>query len=76
MGVLQIRTDSSVEEALTELTREGRSRSEVTREALLAYQREQRRARLRAEAETLRNDPEDRAEMQQVMREMDEISAW
>lgn len=76
MGVLQIRTDSSVEEALTELTSEGRSRSEVTREALLAYQRQQRRGRLRAEAEKLRNDPEDRAEMQQVMREMDEISAW
>ncbi|AYY12573.1 hypothetical protein EF847_07500 [Actinobacteria bacterium YIM 96077] len=59
MGTLRIRTDAVVERALAALARDGKSRSEAAREAILTAEREQRRARMRAEAEALRNDPED-----------------
>jgi len=35
-----------------------------------------RRAALRAESEALRNDPEDRAAMREIMEEMDAIRVW
>jgi Arc/MetJ-type ribon-helix-helix transcriptional regulator len=76
MGVLTIRTDPEVERALAELTREGRSRSEVVRAAILAAERAQRHARLRAEAESLRNDPEDVRASRELAQEMDALRAW
>ncbi|MCK0111506.1 hypothetical protein MWU75_05065 [Ornithinimicrobium sp. F0845] len=76
MSTLTIRTDPDVERALTSLTSEGRSRSEVARTAILEAARAQRRARLRAEAESLRNDPEDVAASRQLAEEMDAIRAW
>src|SRR5450759_3089475 len=59
MKTLTIRTDAEVEQALESLTRDGQSRSEATRAAILAAERAHRRALLRAEAEQLRNDPDD-----------------
>ncbi|MEZ0362578.1 hypothetical protein ACAG26_02555 [Mycobacterium sp. pUA109] len=76
MATLTIRTDPEVERALDALTRDGQSRSEVARAAILAAERVQRRARLRAEAEQLRNDPEDVAAARELAAEMDAIRAW
>jgi hypothetical protein len=76
MGTLTIRTDTTVERALAALTRGGRSRSEVARDAILAAEREQRRARMRAEAEALRDDPEDVEASKDLAAEMESVRAW
>jgi predicted transcriptional regulator len=76
MGTLTIRIDSEVEQALVSLTSEGQSRSEAARQAILDAERARRRARLRAEAEELRNDPEDVAASRELAAEMDAIRAW
>lgn len=76
MTTLTIRTDPDVERALASLTSGGQSRSAAARAAILDAERVQRRARLRAEAETLRNDPDDVAASRAVASEMDAIRAW
>ncbi len=76
MSSLTIRTDPEVERALEALTRDGVSRSEAARAAILEADRAHRRARLRAEAESLRNDPEDVAASREMAAEMDAIRAW
>ncbi|PIB79347.1 hypothetical protein CQY23_08760 [Mycobacterium celatum] len=76
MGTLTIRTDPEVERALEALTSEGQSRSEAARAAILEAERARRRARLRAEAEELRNDPDDVAAARKLAAEMDAIRAW
>ena len=75
MSSLTIRTDPEVERALEALTRDGLSRSEAARTAILEADRAHRRARLRAEAESLRNDPEDVAASRELAAEMDAIRA-
>lgn len=75
MSTLTIRTDDEVERALTALTSGGASRSEAARTAILEAERAQRRARLRAEAEALRNDPADVAASRELAAEMDAIRA-
>jgi hypothetical protein len=76
MSTLTIRTDAETERALEALTREGLSRSEAARSAILEAERTHRRARLRAEAESLRNDPEDVEASRQLASEMDALRAW
>lgn len=76
MSTLTIRTDPEVERALAALTSEGKSRSEAARAAILEAERAHRRARLRAEAEALRNDPDDVAASRALAAEMDAIRAW
>lgn len=76
MSTITIRTDEETDRALTELTRGDRSRSDVVREAILLAYREDRAARLRAEAEEAANDPDDLAEVRAIREEMDAISAW
>src|SRR5699024_3457681 len=76
MSALTIRTDAEVEAALESLTRDGTSRSEAARRAIVDAERARRRAALRAEAEALRNDPGDRAAALALNREIDEIRAW
>lgn len=76
MGTLTIRTDSEVERALEALTSGGMSRSEAARTAILETERAHRRARLRAEAESLRNDPDDVAASRKLAAEIDAIRAW
>jgi len=73
---LTIRTDAEVEQALESLTRDGQSRSEATRAAILAAERAHRRALLRAEAEQLRNDADDVSASRELAAEMDAIRAW
>ncbi|HEU0191218.1 MAG TPA: hypothetical protein VFR17_08105 [Mycobacterium sp.] len=76
MSMLTIRTDSEVERALAVLTSDGQSRSEVARNAILEASRAYRRTRLRAEAEQLRNDPDDVAAAHELAAEMESIRAW
>jgi hypothetical protein len=76
MGTLTIRTDSEVERALAELTSDGRSRSEAARAAILDAERARRRELMRAEAEDLRNDPDDVAAARAMAAEMDALRAW
>ena len=76
MATLTIRTDDEVERALSALTTGGRSRSQAARSAILDAARAQRRALLRAEAEQLRNDPEDVAASRELAAEMESIRAW
>lgn len=76
MNTLTIRTDDEVERALEALTSDGQSRSAAARSAILEAERTQRRARLRAEAEELRNDPGDAIASRELAAEMDAIRAW
>lgn len=76
MATITIRTDPAVDEALDALTSDGWSRSEVIREAILLAFREQRHARLRAEAEALRDDPDDVAAARDLAAEMESVRAW
>ncbi|KGN32992.1 CopG family transcripitonal regulator [Knoellia sinensis KCTC 19936] len=73
---MTIRTDADVERALESLTSEGQSRSEAVRNAILETERAHRRARLRAAAESLHNDPEDVAASRELTAEMDSFRAW
>ena len=73
MGTLTIRTDPEVERALKTLTRNGQSRSEATRAAILGAERAHSGARLRAEAEQLCKDPDDVATSLGLTAEMDAI---
>jgi len=75
MGSLTIRTDPEVERALAALTSGGQSRSEAARTAILEAERTQRRTLLRAEADALRNDPEDAAASRELAADMDAIRA-
>ena len=76
VSTLTIRTDPEVERALEALTQGGKSRSEAARLAILEAERAQRRARLREEAEELRNDPDDVAASRELAAAMDAIRAW
>jgi predicted transcriptional regulator len=77
MTTLTIRTDSALERALSYLQEStGLSKSQVTRDALLAAERAARREALHAEALALANDPVDRAAKAEVAEEMAQINAW
>jgi hypothetical protein len=76
MGRLTIRTDAQVEQALVALTSGGRSRSEVARAAILDAERARGRERTRAEAEELRNDPDDVAASRELAAELDALREW
>ncbi len=76
MGTLTIRTDPLTEDALNALTRDGTSRSEAVRAAIVEAERTARRASLRAEADSLRNDPDDIAASKALASEMDSLRAW
>jgi Arc/MetJ-type ribon-helix-helix transcriptional regulator len=76
MATYTIRSTEDVERALDVLTEEGQSRSAAIRQAVIDAARAHRRARVRAEAERLRNDPADIAAARQLEVELDDISAW
>ncbi len=76
MSTVTIRTDAETDQALDALTRDGRSRSDVVREAILAAYRHESAARLRAEAEAAAADPADLAEVRAIRAEMDVDGAW
>lgn len=56
--------------------RDGRSASAAVRSALLEAARHQAQEALRAESRALADDPVDRAEAAQVLRDMETLRAW
>jgi predicted transcriptional regulator len=76
MSTITFRADEDVDRALADLASGDRDRSQVIREAILAAWRTRRNERLRAEAEAVAADPEDRAEARAVLADMDSLRAW
>jgi Arc/MetJ-type ribon-helix-helix transcriptional regulator len=76
MSVITFRADAEVDHALADLTSGERDRSQVIREAILAAWQARRDERLRAEAEAVAADPDDRAEARAVLADMESLRAW
>ncbi|MEN3309113.1 MAG: hypothetical protein V7603_5315 [Micromonosporaceae bacterium] len=75
MSTITFRADDDVDRALADLTEGDRDRSQVIRDAILAEWRRRQAERLRAEAEALAADPEDRAEARAVLTDMESVRA-
>lgn len=73
---ITFRPDEDAARALAVLTRDGTPVSSAVRAALIDAAREQARSTLRAEAEALAADEQDRAEAAQVLRDMEILRAW
>lgn len=73
---ITFRPDEDAARALAVLTRDGTSVSSAVRAALIDAARERARSALRAEAEALAADEQDRAEAAQVLRDMESLRAW
>lgn len=73
---ITFRPDEDAARALEALTRDGTPVSTAVRAALIDAARERARNALRAEAEALASDKQDRAEAAQVLRDMDSLRAW
>lgn len=71
-----VRLDDEAREALAQLTADGTSQNQAIRNAILLAAREVEREELRRWAHEVSNDATDRAEMDKVQAEMDEIRAW
>ncbi|GAB2445675.1 hypothetical protein GCM10027062_28120 [Nocardioides hungaricus] len=76
MATITFRTDPEVDAALAALVGEGRDRSRAIRDAIVEAARRERAARLRAEAESIASDHDDRAEARAVLEEMEDLRAW
>jgi Arc/MetJ-type ribon-helix-helix transcriptional regulator len=76
VATITFRTDVEVDDALEALVGDGRDRSQVIRDAILAAARRERDARLREEAETLAADEADRAEARAVLEDLGSMRAW
>jgi Arc/MetJ-type ribon-helix-helix transcriptional regulator len=76
MSTITIRADDQTERALDELTEDGVDRSTAIREAIQEAARRHRAEKLRAEAEVLAADSDDRAEAAAVLRDMESLRAW
>jgi predicted transcriptional regulator len=76
MSTITFRTDDEVDRALTELSSGDRDRSQVIRDAIIAAWRRQHDEQLRAEAEAVAADPDDRAEARAVLADMESLRAW
>lgn len=73
---ITFRPDDDAAQALAVLTRDGTPVSTAVRAALIDAAREHSRSSLRAEAEALAADEQDRAEAVQVLRDMESLRAW
>lgn len=78
MAVLTIRADSAVERALAYLVgqREGETRSDVVRAAILELERTTRRALVQRESAALQADPDYQAEIRAVQADLEHLRAW
>lgn len=74
VGMVSFRTDPGTEKALDYLAERGLGRSEAIRQALLELAERERHEALRAEAAMVAADPEDRAEVQRVLDEMEDLA--
>ncbi len=75
MGVVTFQADPRTEAALADLTADGHTSDEVIRDAILMAWRLRRAEVARQEAEALAADPDDRAEAEAIMRDMDALRA-
>lgn len=75
-ATITFRPDEEARLALDELTADGTPVSAVVRDALVDAAARHAKARLRAEAAALAEDPVDRAEAVQVLRAMEQLRAW
>jgi hypothetical protein len=73
---ITFRPDEEASRALAVLTRDGTSVSTAVRSALIDAACQRAAALLRAEAEELAADEQDRAEAAQVLRDMETLRAW
>lgn len=73
---ITFRPDEDAAQALAVLTRDGTSVSTAVRAALIDAARNRAKTTLRAEAEALATDDQDRAEAAQVLRDMETLRAW
>lgn len=73
---ITFRPDDDASRALAVLTRDGTPVSAAVRAALIEAARVRARSALRAEAEALADDDQDRAESAQVLRDMETLRAW
>ncbi|HEV8570780.1 MAG TPA: ribbon-helix-helix protein, CopG family [Actinoplanes sp.] len=76
MATITFRADDEVDRALAELASGDRDRSQIIREAILAFWRARQEERLRAEAESVAADPQDVAEARSVLADMEALRAW
>lgn len=76
MGSITFRSDAAVDAALADLMREERDRSRAIREAILLAHEVATARRVRAEAEALANDVEDRDEARSILADMESLRAW
>jgi len=72
---ISVRLDREASQALDQLTRDGRDRSEAIREALVEAAARRQRSTIAAEASELAADPEDRAEAADVAALMESLRA-
>jgi len=73
---ITFRPDEDASRALEVLTRDGTPVSTAVRSALIDAARQRAVASVRAEAEALADDEQDRAEAMQVLRDMETLRAW
>ncbi len=71
---ISVRLDAAALRALAQLTRRGSSQSEAIRKALIDAARSDVLEQVRADAERVGNDPEDRALMAEIREFMDELA--
>jgi hypothetical protein len=76
MAVVNFRTDERSDRALAELTADGVTVSEAIRQALVDAVRLRRREQMRRESLDAAQDPDELAESQTVLREMEDLRAW
>jgi hypothetical protein len=76
MATITFRTDLEVDEALRDLTADRGDRSQAIRDAILTTWRLRQAELLRAEAEAIAADPDDRAEARAVLSDMESVRAW
>lgn len=75
MSVVTFQADPRTEAALADLTADGQSSDEVIRAAILMAWRLRRAELARRESEALGADPDDLAEAEAIMRDMDAFRA-
>jgi Arc/MetJ-type ribon-helix-helix transcriptional regulator len=73
--MISLRLDEKAARALEELMSDGKGQSEAVREALIVAARLRRDDQIRAEAEMVAADPEDRAEAARILAFMESLDA-
>ena len=76
MATITFRADDRTDQDLHELTEDGTDRSAAIRDAIHFAAKAHRAARIRRQAEEVAADPDDRAEMEAVMADMEPLRAW